>query len=165
MASRSKQSVCLLALAISLSGCGNSPESPAPAPAPPAVKHTVLTAPNLDTEVGFAMLHTNGEFSGNLDFTIRITPTATGEQMKKNLRLHLENSESYLEVAGWKAAGNGFDVTFSTGLNKAGEPVKKHPLPETAEIIWREGGETRPLAGIMIKPTGTPEATKETSPQ
>ena len=138
--------------ALYLLGCGGSETPTAAPPSTPAEPVTILNSPNLSTTVGIATLHTNGEFSGNLDFKILIEqPTVTGEQLVKHLRVRLEDSEKLLEILSWEKATNGFAVTIATKLNEPGNPVTVRPLPVQAEILWNEAGESRPLAGINIK--------------
>ena len=82
-------------------------------------------------EISACLLHTIGEFSGNLDFVIRFEDSRPDfDTVEANLRMRQpDGSEIPLKVAGWQDVSNGFDVT----VYPVRDPVSG------IDFYWREG--------------------------
>lgn len=105
------------------------------------------------TEVEFteAVLYLAGEFSGNLDFSIKSNGRLSTKGVLNNLRLRVPGQKQLLTVAGYGENNCGMDVSVYTELMPPGEEIPTRMAPDNVEIFWLEQSKDEPVGCLTIR--------------
>ncbi|MBI5884971.1 MAG: hypothetical protein HZB85_00065 [Deltaproteobacteria bacterium] len=98
-----------------------------------------------------ALLHLTGEFSGNLDFSVKSSGMLSTKAVLKNLRVRMPGMGQLVDVAGHMTTPSGVDVTVYSELMPPGKDIPADRVPESVEIFWLEQGKDEPVGNLPIR--------------
>ncbi len=95
--------------------------------------------------VADAIVYTDGDFDGNIDMSIGVSPKAPVEALLVHLRARVPGDAASLDAIGSEETESGVDVTFfSPGLRGASS------IPSTVALEWHAGG-TASLGSVSCR--------------
>ncbi|NOX99056.1 MAG: DUF3592 domain-containing protein, partial [Verrucomicrobia bacterium] len=95
-------------------------------------------------DVQDAILHSKGEFSGNLDLQLTFSENIPVDQVLQNFRIRIRTGadSELIDIAGYEGENNSFNLTLFTGLDSL--------PPNLVEVFWLSHSETRALGNIDV---------------
>ncbi len=98
------------------------------------------------------VLHTSGEFAGNLDFSVKFSESVPAKAVLKNLRVKFPGTSRQLEVAGYGKSADGLEITIYSELAEPGHDVSVAQVPPTADAFWIQSSSDVPVGTLTLTP-------------
>ena len=109
-----------------------------------------IDARTIEAEFSDGVVHLTGEFSGNLNFSLKFNEPVPTKVVLKNLRLQLQGKKM-VEVVGYQESSNGLDVTLDSGLRPPGEDIPLNDVPNEAAVLWLGQSKDHPVGFVKLK--------------
>jgi hypothetical protein len=106
---------------------------------------------SVQAEFSECILHTTGEFGGNIDFSVRFNPPIPIKAILQNLRLKLPATSQLLDIAGYGQTGAGYAITMYSELAPPGQDIPKTAVPSTVEVFWLSHSSQLSLGALKVK--------------
>ena len=91
-----------------------------------------------DLDFSKALAHVEGEFSGNIDLTVTISPSVPTKSVLDSLRLEMAGEGTLLDVVGYLESAQGLKLTFCSEYLRETKNV-----PRAIEAFWGASKEVR----------------------
>jgi hypothetical protein len=128
------------------------------------MKATIQTdGPSVRADFSDCILHRTGEFAGNLDLSVQFSPSVSVKTLLENLRVKLPDGSSLIDVAGYRAAAGGYEVTLYSALAPPGKDVSEAAVPASVELFWLSHSHDRPIGILTVKVSQTSSETTDTN--
>jgi hypothetical protein len=159
-------------LVASLAGCrqqGEEEVQPKTKPGDAVMKAIIRTdGGRVEAEFSECVLHTTGEFAGNLDFSVTLSEPLSTEKVVENLRVRLPGNPRLIDVLGCGDIVGGLAITVESSLVPPGEDIPLSKVPKSAEMFWLEESRDFPLGTVPIRavtePVGEAEGEADLGP-
>ena len=104
----------------------------------------------VQAEFSDCILHTTGEFAGNLDFSVRFSHPVSAKDLTDNLRLRLPGTPRLLDVVGYRTVEDGYEITMHSVLAPPGEDIPHSAVPANVEAFWLKQDTQSPLGTLAV---------------
>ena len=114
------------------------------------------------------IIHLSGEFSGNLEFYVRLSDVVSSRELLRCLCLRgtYEGVSWISHAAGYSEThqGKAFDLTMYSKLPDEGGALDISSLPEEVEVVWSDGRKVLSIGHIKLKPVDADEVLASPAP-
>ena len=117
-------------------------------------------------EVSVAVLHTQGEFCGNLDVPLTFEHPISTETVVKHLRTKLLGSDKLYDVIATGKKVGGLEVCFFILDDPSLDPFPADQIPDMVELLWVQDNMPTRLGEVAVQtvaeePDSEPESSDE----
>ncbi len=130
--------------------------------------HTTISTEGrqVGIDVSDAVLHTRGEFCGNLDVPFTFDHPISTEAVLKHLRIKLFSSEDLYDAIAHGEKGGGLEVIFSILDDPSLDSFPSDKIPNMVELLWVEENMPTRLGEVAVQtvaeePDSEPESPDE----
>ena len=102
-------------------------------------------------EVSGAVLHTQGEFCGNLDVPLTFDHPISTETVLKHLRIKLFSSDDLFDAMAYGEKAGGLEMIFSILDDPALDPFPPDKIPDMVEVLWVEENMPTRLGEVAVQ--------------
>jgi len=104
----------------------------------------------LEAQFTDCILHTSGEYAGNLDFSIKFSGPVPPKAILRNLRLKFPGKERLIEVAGYEETNDGFNITMYSTKYPHEERNLDSAVPASVDVFWLEQSRDIPIGTLRV---------------
>ena len=102
-------------------------------------------------DVSDAVLHTRGEFCGNLHVPLQFDHPISTETVLKHLRIKLFSSDDLYDVLAHGEKGGGLEVIFSILDDPSLDSLSPDEIPNMVELVWVEENMPTRLGEVAVQ--------------
>ncbi len=102
-------------------------------------------------EVSDAVLHTQGEFCGNLHVPLQFDDPVSTETVLKHLRISLPSGSRLHDVIGFGEDAGGLEMIFFILDDPSVDPFPPEEIPDSVELLWLEESVPTQLGAVAVQ--------------